>query len=112
MSKKVIIDGITYKAELFTVKNMVIIRGDKSGVFFGELKKEEGKEVTLLNARRLWYWSGSASLSQLAMEGVKNKSSCKFPIAVKEIRIKDVIEVIPCTQEAIDSINSVPIWSA
>ena len=34
----------------------VIVRGDRSGVFFGTLAKKEGTEVTLTNCRRLWYW--------------------------------------------------------
>lgn len=43
----------------------VIIRGDRSGVEFGTLVAQEGQEVTLKNARRIWYWEGAASLSQL-----------------------------------------------
>ena len=41
----------------------VIIRGDRSGVEFGTLVAQNGREVTLKNARRIWYWSGAASLS-------------------------------------------------
>ncbi len=41
----------------------VIIRGDRSGVEFGELVEQNGNEVTLKNARRLWYLGGAASLS-------------------------------------------------
>ncbi len=111
MGKQVVIDGVTYIEQINASDKMVIVRGDRSGVFFGEIQKEEGKEVTLINCRRLWYWSGSASLSQLAVDGVKKPSDCKFPVAVQEIRLKDAIEVIPCTKKAIDSINAVPIWS-
>ena len=35
----------------------VIIRGDRSGVEFGTLVAQNGREVTLHNARRLWYIS-------------------------------------------------------
>ena len=41
-------------------KNYVIVRGDRSGVFFGELKERSGQEVELRNARKLWYWDGAA----------------------------------------------------
>lgn len=44
----------------------VIIRGDRSGAEFGTLVAQNGREVTLHNVRRLWYWDGAASLSQLA----------------------------------------------
>ena len=52
----------------------VIVRGDRSGVFAGELVSQEGQKVVLNNCRRLWYWAGAASISQIAMNGVKNPS--------------------------------------
>lgn len=88
----------------------VIVRGDRSGVFFGTLAAKEGQEVKLENCRRLWYWAGAASLSQLAMEGVKNPDDCKFTMAVNEIIITDAIEIIPCTEGAISNIEGVPEW--
>ena len=39
-----------------------IVRGDRSGVFFGEIKERNGREVTMTNVRRLWYWDGAASI--------------------------------------------------
>ena len=45
----------------------VIVRGDRSGVFFGTLVGKEGSEVKLANCRRLWYWDGAASISQIAI---------------------------------------------
>lgn len=88
----------------------VIIRGNKSGVEFGELVAQNGSEVTLKNARRIWYWDGAASLSQLAKEGTKNPSDCKFTVAVDSITILDAIEIIPCTDKAIKSIEEVSVW--
>jgi len=88
----------------------VIIRSDKAGVFYGTLTEKEGSEVTLSDCRRLWYWSGAASLSQLAKEGVKKASDCKFTVTVEEMQILGVIEIIPCTNEAIKNIESVPEW--
>ena len=91
-------------------KSKVIVRGDRSGVFFGNLKERNGQEVTLTDCRRLWYWSGAASISQIAAEGVKNPDECKFTMSVSEIIILDAIEIIPCTEEAIQNINSVKAW--
>ena len=91
-------------------KSKVIVRGDRSGVFFGNLKERNGQEVTLTDCRRLWYWSGAASISQIAAEGVKNPDECKFTMSVSEIIILDAIEIIPCTKEAIQNINSVKAW--
>ena len=88
----------------------VIIRTEKAGVFFGEIKERTGQEVVMTNCRRLWFWSGAASLSQLATEGVKNPGQCKFTVTVLEMTIFGVIEIIPCTDDAINSINSVKEW--
>ena len=87
-----------------------IIRAEKAGVFFGEIKERTGQEVVMTNCRRLWYWNGAASLSQLAKEGVKNPKDCKFTVTIDEITVFGVIEIIPCTKEAIESINSVAEW--
>ena len=88
----------------------VIIRGDRSGVFFGTLSEKNGQEVKLTNCRRLWYWSGAASLSQLAVDGVANPDRCKFTVSVDEIAILDAIEIIPCTVKAVESITSTHEW--
>ena len=88
----------------------VIIRGNKSGVFFGTLAEKNGTEVRLTDCRRLWYWEGANSISQLAAEGTKNPYGCKFTISVPEIVITDVLEIIPCTDEAIKSIEGVKVW--
>lgn len=88
----------------------VIVRAYGAGVFFGTLTEKAGDEVMLTDARRLWYWDGAASISQIAMEGVKRPNECKFTMAVNEIVIEKVIEIIPCTDEAIANIEAVKIW--
>lgn len=92
----------------------VIIRASRAGVFFGTLKDKSytpaGTEVELENSRRIWYWKGAASLSQLATEGVKEPESCKFSVVVPQHMVEQVIEIIPCTEEAILSIESVRVW--
>ena len=88
----------------------VIIRADRAGVFFGTLKEKNGNEVTLSDCRRLWCWYGAASLSQLAVEGTKDPNNCKFTIVVPAITILGVIEIIPCTEEAVKSIEKVYVW--
>ena len=88
----------------------VIIRADRAGVFFGTLKEKNGSEVVLTDCRRLWRWEGAASISQLAVEGTKRPNNCKFTLVVPIISILGVIEIIPCTREAIKSIEGVAIW--
>lgn len=88
----------------------VIVRCNRAGVFFGELAQRDGQEVELKNARRLWYWDGAASISQIAAEGVKKPGECKFTMPVESIVLLEAIEIIPCTVEAVDNIEAVKVW--
>ena len=90
----------------------VMVRTYSAGVFYGKLKSRKGKEVVLTNARRVWYWSGAASLSQLATEGTKKPSECKFPCAVAEMALTEAIEILAVTPAALKSLDGVPVWSA
>lgn len=100
---------MTNKTET-NIGKKVIIRGNRSGVEFGKLVSQNGSEVTLKNARRIWYWDGAASLSQLAKDGTTNPTNCKFTVFVDSITILDAIEIIPCTDKAIKSIEEVSVW--
>ena len=88
----------------------VIIRARGAGVFFGTIVRKEGNEVELNNCRRLWYWDGACSISELAVNGTSAPANCKFSITVPEITILDVIEIIPCSDKAVNSIESVKVW--
>lgn len=87
-----------------------MVRSSDAGVFAGTIKSRKKDEVLLTNARRIWYWDGAASLSQLATDGTSNPKNCKFPVAVDQVLLLGVIEIIPITDAAAASIASVPIW--
>lgn len=87
-----------------------IFRGDRSGVFFGELLSRNGQEVEIGNCRRLWYWNGACSLSEIAKIGTTKPEDCKFTVTVEKLTILDCIEFIECTDKAIKVIESVPEW--
>lgn len=89
-----------------------IVRANGAGVFFGEVEKIEGTTATLKNARRLWYWEGAASLSQLAQEGTSRPENCKFPIPVDKVIVFNVLEILSVTDKAAKSIDGVKIWKA
>ena len=91
-------------------KQYVIVRTYSAGVFAGNIKSRKGKEVVLENARRIWYWSGAASLSQLAMEGTKEPEKCKFPCEVREVILTEAIEILSVTTAAEKSIKGVQVW--
>ena len=87
-----------------------IVRCQGAGVFLAQVVQRKGTEAKLKDSRRLWYWSGAASLSQLAVEGTKKPSECKFPIAMPEQEVTGVLEVIPVTDAAKKSIDGVSVW--
>lgn len=89
-----------------------IIRTNRAGVFFGTLADYDMATRTseIHNCRRLWSWSGAASLSQLAVEGVKRPYDCRFTMIVEQMQVMETIEIIPCTEAAITNIEGVEVW--
>ena len=114
---KSVVDGMTYApertqrmaAELDGLE-YVIVRTDSAGVFAGYLKERKGKEVMLFNARRLWYWSGASSLSQLSVDGSSKPDECKFPCEVERIELMEAIEILPVTEKAKKCFDSIAVW--
>lgn len=91
-------------------KKYVIARTYSAGVFAGYLESHNDKHVVLLNARRIWYWEGAASLSQLAVDGVSKPEKCKFPVEVPRVELMECIELLDVTEKARLSIKNVEIW--
>ena len=87
-----------------------IIRCNEAGVFFGHIKERRGSEADLTDVRRIHYWDGAASLSQLAMEGVSKPRTCRFTVTVPSMTVLNVIELIPCTDAAAKNLLEVPVW--
>ena len=91
-------------------KQFYIIRTDRAGVFFAHIKERSGSEAVLTDCRRIWCWDGAASLSQLATEGTSKPRNCKFTVTVPEMTVLGVIEIIPCSDRAVKSIQGVAEW--
>lgn len=99
-------------AEDFDGMEYCMVRTYSAGVFAGYVESREGKEAVLRKARRIWYWEGAASLSQLAVDGTSKPDKCKFPVEVDKVILTEVIEIIPITAKAQKSIAEVPVWKA
>lgn len=98
------------KSKKASKKPYVIVRTYTAGVFAGYLTSMKGQEVELTTARRIFYWSGAASLSQLAQSGTSKPTECKFPEPVSQVRLLQAIEILNVTPEAQKIIESVPVW--
>lgn len=83
----------------------VIIRTYSAGVWFGTLYQKDRNEVILSNARRMWTWwaKEGVSLSAVAVNGIKQKDS-KIAESVETVWL-EAIEIIPCTDISIKSIE-------
>lgn len=98
------------KEEINMENKYYIIRGDRSGVFFGQIAGRNGQEVELRNVRKLWYWDGACAVEQLAVDGVTNPSSCKFTVVVPEMVVTDAIQILPCSDKAAKILGEVKVW--
>jgi hypothetical protein len=85
-----------------------IIRTYSAGVWFGEIAQKAGNEVIVKDARRMWRWHAaeSVSLSAVANHGIEVSQS-KIAEAVESVWL-EAIELIPCTDKAIGSIEGAP----
>ena len=83
----------------------VICRCYSAGVHAGTLVSQSGDQVVLSNSRRLWSWTNKSgiALSGLSQGGLK---SGKVDTQVPLIALTGVIETIPTSKEAKESINA------
>lgn len=94
-----------------------IIRTYSSGVHFAEVEeyKPEHGTAKLKNSRRLWRWrvkeNKGISLSEVALYGLDKKDT-KVCAALPEHHVAEVIEIIPCTDEAVASIEAMEAYTA
>jgi len=96
-------------------KEYCIIRTYSAGVFAGWIdtnafNEKDNQNSTIYDSRRIHWWEGSASISQMALEGFKKLSSCRIAMVVPKEYLKRVIEVIPCTNIAKEQIEGANIW--
>ncbi len=93
------------------INKRVIIRSYESGVHYGTLQSVHDNTVTLTNSRRIHYWDGANSLTDIALGGIQNKVESRVTASLDSIIVKNVNEIIPCTALAIDCLDNFPIWS-
>jgi hypothetical protein len=96
--------------ETYCNDKYVIVRSVAAGVFFGKIKRRDGNNVIMDSVRRLWYWKGASSLSQLATDGPKNPGECKFSVVTNGHEVLNICEIIPVTEAAEKEIKAVKEW--
>ena len=83
-----------------------IFRCYGAGVHAGELVSSDGTNAIVKNSRRLWQWRAKkgVALSGVAMSGLSNPG--KVDVELPDLALTDVIEIIPCTKAAEESIRA------
>lgn len=118
MNKEEIIDILNKilneKEENKMDSNYVIVRTYAMGVFAGYLHEKSTETCKILtDARRIWYWEGASSLSELAEKGTSKPEKCKFPVPVKYVELTSPqgFEILKVSAKAKKSIEEVKIWT-
>jgi len=115
--KTMMIDDVKYiredsiKNKEIDLSNIVLVRTYSAGIHFGTLEEHDRatNTVVLINAKRLYQWSGACSLSQVAMDGI-DLSGSKISIFVPKITLGRAIEVIPMSQTAAAQMIEAEEW--
>ena len=83
----------------------VIVRCRDAGVHFGELVSRTGRDVTLKDARRMYYWKAAKghTLSGCAIHGIASDSKIAGNIEI--IELPEACEIIKCADSAAKSIG-------
>jgi hypothetical protein len=91
------------------IGKFVIVRCRDAGVHAGVLLAHSGREATLQDSRRLWYWKPADRkkfLSGVAVAGLDPAS--KVGAALPLLHLTETCELILCTDVAADSIRTIP----
>lgn len=104
-------DKVSEKSESLDGMTYQIVRTYSSGVFAGYIKSRKGQEVVMTKARRLWYWNGATTLSQIATTGVTKPQDCKFACEV-DVTLINAIEILDVTNKAKEIIEGVKVWES
>jgi len=105
-----VIDGVKYvrsdeksNVNLKDGLTLCIVRTYSAGVFIAWVDYDSCDffNCKLTDAIRIWKWAGAFTLSELAVNGTSEPSSCRFSeVVVSEQKVNRVIEMIPVTDKA------------
>lgn len=90
----------------------IIARIDRAGVFHGTLLAKDEETTTMTDVRRIYYWQGPLSVTDMSVTGVKAGSKVTLPARCVEFETAKVVELIECTAKASESIENIEPWKA
>jgi hypothetical protein len=87
------------------IGKFVVVRTFSAGVHMGTLLEHHEKEVTLVNARRLWKWAEANTLNEISLRGSSLTQGTRISEPVDRIILTEAIEIIPTTPEAQENLE-------
>lgn len=97
----------------------LLLRCNQAGVLVGIVSGYEtvGREVfaRLSESRKVHYWNGAAACDELAMYGInpaRSGSRVCVKVLNRSVRVADVCESFPVTDEAWENLWTQPEWRA
>ena len=87
----------------------VIARIERAGVFHGTLDYIDNEIVRLKDARRIYYWNGALSVTDIAAKGITG-GKVTFPVTTVEFMSDKIVELNECSVEATKSIEAIKPW--
>ena len=90
----------------------IIARIERAGVFHGVLDYKDAEITRMTHVRRIYYWQGALSVTDMAVNGISAASKVTVPASVVEFDTPQVVELIECSNEASQVIENITPWKA
>lgn len=89
----------------------VLVRDHRAGVHVGTFESFDSaaKTCVLKDVRKVWYWSGAASVHGIAANGLSHEES-KIAPYVPTVISTDVVEIVECSVTGYESVMGAPVW--
>ena len=87
----------------------IIARIDRAGVFHGTLDYIDTEIIRLKDARRIYYWNGALSVTDIAAKGITG-GKVTIPVNTVEFMSDKIVELNECSDESTKAIESIKPW--
>ena len=91
------------------LNKQIIARIDRAGVFHGTLDYIDNEIIRLKDARRIYYWNGALSVTDMAAKGITG-GKVTVPVTTVEFMSDKIVELNECSDEATKSIEAIKPW--
>ena len=89
----------------------LIARIDRAGVFHGTLDYIHNEIIRLKDARRIYYWNGALSVTDMAAKGITG-GKVTVPVTTVEFMSDKIVELNECSEDASKAIEEIKPWKS